>query len=68
MKSQKSVCETEEPTLHVLESHWELKPKYVPNIHMGPVNQAGSFKRASSVLCSCDEFQEIVYVIVCTIV
>ena len=65
MKSQKSVCETEEPTLHVLESHWELKPKYVP-IYMGPVNQAGSFNRASSLLCSYDKFQDIVYVIVCT--
>ena len=65
VKSQKSVWETEESTLHVFESHWELKPKYAP-VYMGPVKQAGSFNRASSVLCSCEKFQEIVYVIVCT--
>ena len=55
--SQKSVCETEQPTLHLFESHLER-----------PVNQAGagSFNRASSVLCSCEKFREIIYVIVCT--
>ena len=58
--SQKSVCETEQPPLHLFESHEELKANYVS------VNQAGSFNRASSVLCSCEKFQEIVYVIVCT--
>ena len=64
MKSQKSFCENES-TLHVLESHWELKPKYA-SVYMGPVNQAGSFNRDSSVFCSCEKFQEIVYVIVST--
>lgn len=63
--SQKSVCETEQPPLHLFESHEELKPNCVP-VYMGPVNQAGSFNRASSVLCSCEKFQDIVYVIVCT--
>ena len=33
-----------------------------PSTCLGPVKQAGSFNRASSVLCSCEKFQEIVYV------
>ena len=62
MTSQKGVCETEDPTLYVFESHKELKPKYEP-VYMGPINQAGSFNRISSVLCSSGKIQKIVYVI-----
>ena len=37
--SQKSVCETEQPSLYLFEWHLELQPKYVP-VYIGPVNQA----------------------------